>query len=120
MNTALLDIRDLTVHFDTPEGTAQAVVAASLSVAGGETLGLVVEPLITHQGLPRRDAMAKAVCWLDRVRIPDAKRRLHAYPHELSGGMRRRVVIAMAMICRPRGGDVCRPGGGACRNPGTF
>ena len=175
MNGALLDIRDLSVHFDTPEGIGRAVESVSLSVATGETLGLVgesgcgksvtalavvglvpspgriaagkiyfegddllragrerlrrirgrqigmifqepmtalnpvltigrqvAEPLVTHMGLSRDAALKKAARWLERVRIPSAQKRLKAYPHELSGGMRQRVMIAMAMICRPR------------------
>jgi oligopeptide/dipeptide ABC transporter ATP-binding protein len=62
----------------------------------------VAEPLRVHLGLSRGEALARAARWLDRVRIPSAKNRLTAYPHELSGGMRQRVMIAMAMICRPR------------------
>ena len=62
----------------------------------------VAEPLVTHLGMSRTAALKKAARWLDRVRIPSAEKRLGAYPHELSGGMRQRVMIAMAMICQPR------------------
>ena len=62
----------------------------------------VAEPLVAHLGVSRTDALKKAARWLDRVRIPSAEKRLGSYPHELSGGMRQRVMIAMAMICRPR------------------
>jgi oligopeptide/dipeptide ABC transporter ATP-binding protein len=62
----------------------------------------VAEPLVAHLGMSRTDALKKAARWLDRVRIPSAQKRLGSYPHELSGGMRQRVMIAMAMICRPR------------------
>ncbi|MFO7712956.1 ABC transporter ATP-binding protein [Desulfosarcina sp.] len=62
----------------------------------------VAEPLMVHSGLSRDAALKKATRWLERVRIPSAAKRLGAYPHELSGGMRQRVMIAMAMICRPR------------------
>ena len=176
MSDALLDIRGLSVHFYTPEGIGRAVEAVDLSVAPGETLGLVgesgcgksvttlavvglvpsppgrvvagevrfsgkdllqadpetlrrirgreigmifqepmtalnpvltigrqvAEPLVAHLGMSRSDALKKAARWLDRVRIPSAQKRLGSYPHELSGGMRQRVMIAMAMICRPR------------------
>lgn len=62
----------------------------------------VAEPLTAHFALSRAEARNKAARWLDRVRIPSARTRLDAYPHELSGGMRQRVMIAMAMICGPR------------------
>jgi len=176
LSDALLDIRGLSVHFFTPEGVGRAVEAVDLSIAPGETLGLVgesgcgksvttlavvglvpsppgrvvagevrflgrdllqadpetlrrirgreigmifqepmtalnpvltigrqvAEPLVAHLGMSRTDALKKAARWLDRVRIPSAQKRLGSYPHELSGGMRQRVMIAMAMICRPR------------------
>ncbi|MGE5502754.1 MAG: ABC transporter ATP-binding protein, partial [Ignavibacteriales bacterium] len=57
----------------------------------------IAEPLRLHLGLSDQDAMKRAKEWLDRVRIPDAERRLRQYPHELSGGMRQRVMIAGAM-----------------------
>jgi len=176
LSDALLDIRGLSVHFFTPEGIGRAVEALNLSIAPGETLGLVgesgcgksvttlavvglvpsppgrvvageirflgkdllqadpetlrrirgreigmifqepmtalnpvltigrqvAEPLVAHLGMSRTDAMKQAARWLDRVRIPSVEKRLGNFPHELSGGMRQRVMIAMAMICRPR------------------
>ncbi|MGD9308494.1 MAG: ABC transporter ATP-binding protein [Desulfosarcina sp.] len=62
----------------------------------------IIEPLMTHLGMSHGQAMKQAARWLDRVRIPPSAGRLDAYPHQLSGGMRQRVMIAMAMICRPQ------------------
>ena len=62
-------------------------------------LGEVVE---LHEGASRAEARKRALEVMEAVRIPDARNRLRAYPHEFSGGMRQRIVIAMALICRPR------------------
>ncbi len=62
----------------------------------------IAEPLRLHKGLSARDAEAEARAWLDRVKIPDAARRATQFPHELSGGMRQRVMIAAAMCCAPK------------------
>ena len=59
------------------------------------------EPLMIHQGLARRQAMEKAVELLKLVNIPAPERRVMQYPHELSGGMRQRVMIAIALACKP-------------------
>ncbi len=61
----------------------------------------IAEPLRLHLGMSDRDATAHAKDWIGRVRIPDAARRLSQYPHELSGGMRQRVMIAAAMAGGP-------------------
>jgi peptide/nickel transport system ATP-binding protein len=62
----------------------------------------VTEVMERHQGLSRKEAMPKAADLLDRVGIPDPKARLVNYPHQLSGGMRQRALIAMALACNPR------------------
>ena len=62
----------------------------------------IAEPLMTHQGLSKTEAWASGAAWLERVKIPMAKKRMQEYPHQLSGGMRQRVMIAMAMVCKPR------------------
>jgi oligopeptide/dipeptide ABC transporter ATP-binding protein len=65
----------------------------------GEQIAAVVR---AHLGLSRRDAQERALQTLADVRIPDPRRRYGAYPHELSGGMAQRVVIAIALACEPR------------------
>jgi peptide/nickel transport system ATP-binding protein len=61
----------------------------------------VAEPLRLHRGMNTADARKEAIALLDRVGIPDAARRMDAYPHQFSGGQRQRITIAMALACGP-------------------
>ncbi len=173
---ALLEVRDLTVEFQTEEGLLRAADGVSFSLEAGETLGLVgesgcgksvtsmsiprlvpqppgrivsgevlldgvdllklpvpelrrrrgkdigvifqepmtalsplkrvgeqiAEVVLLHTDAGRQQALADAREWLARVGIPDPERAMRAYPFELSGGMRQRVMIAMALVLKPR------------------
>ena len=61
----------------------------------------MAEVLMLHKGMGKAQAVAESVRMLDAVRIPDARGRVRLHPHEFSGGMRQRVMIAMALLCRP-------------------
>jgi peptide/nickel transport system ATP-binding protein len=61
----------------------------------------IIETLMLHEHMNRRDAKLRAIALLDRVGIPAARQRVDEYPHQMSGGMRQRVMIAMALACSP-------------------
>ncbi len=170
---SLIDVNNLGVQFQTPDGLVTAVNGVSFSLDRGQTLGIVGEsgsgksqavlammgllasngrasgaakfngqdllslppsqlnqirgnriamifqdpmtslnPYLTverqmtevlefHKGMTRRQARDGAIKALDAVKIPEAARRINMYPHEFSGGMRQRVMIAMALLCEP-------------------
>ncbi|MEL6515421.1 MAG: oligopeptide/dipeptide ABC transporter ATP-binding protein [Pseudomonadota bacterium] len=170
----LLDVTDLKVRFNTPDGVVNAVNGVSFALAQGEQLAIVgesgsgktqlafamlgllarngraegsvkvggqevlnlpeaelnhiraeqvamifqdpmtslnpylrvgdqmAEVLTLHKGQGKREALDESARMLDAVRIPDARSRLSMYPHEFSGGMRQRIMIAMALLCRPK------------------
>ncbi len=62
----------------------------------------IAEAVVRHEGISAAAGMARALDMLTRVRIPSPERRLKAYPHEMSGGMRQRAMIALALACRPK------------------
>jgi len=84
---------DISMIFQEPMTSLNPVLSVGRQIA--ETLAL-------HQGLSRRAALRRAAEMLELVRIPEARRRLDDYPHQLSGGMRQRVMIAMALACNPK------------------
>lgn len=62
----------------------------------------LTEVLILHKGMSRSQAFEESVRMLEAVKIPEARKRINMYPHEFSGGMRQRVMIAMALLCKPK------------------
>jgi peptide/nickel transport system ATP-binding protein len=92
---AMRDVRgnEISMIFQEPMTSLNPVLTVGRQIA---------ETLTLHQGLDRRAALAKAVDMLRLVHIPEAERRIAEYPHQLSGGMRQRVMIAMALACNPK------------------
>jgi len=85
--------RDLGMVFQDPLSSLNPVIPIGLQIT---------EVLERHRGMSRKAASTEATDLLDKVGIPDPSRRLSEYPHQLSGGMRQRALIAIALACRPR------------------
>jgi peptide/nickel transport system ATP-binding protein len=84
---------DMAMVFQDPQSSLNPTV----------TIGTqVTEVLLEHKELTRKEALAEAITLLDKVGIPDPARRVGEYPHQLSGGMRQRALIAMSLACSPR------------------
>lgn len=62
----------------------------------------LMEVLMLHKGMDHKTAFEESVRMLDAVKMPESRKRMNMYPHEFSGGMRQRVMIAMALLCRPK------------------
>ncbi len=85
--------KDISMIFQEPMTSLNPVMTVGRQIA---------ETLLLHEDMSRREALSRAVDILRLVRIPEAEQRLKEYPHQLSGGMRQRVMIAMALACNPK------------------
>jgi len=88
-----LRMKEIAIVFQEPMTSLNPVYTV------GEQIG---EALRLHEGLSKKDATDRAIEMLKRVKIPTPERRVHDYPHQFSGGMRQRVMIAMALSCGPK------------------
>jgi oligopeptide/dipeptide ABC transporter ATP-binding protein len=85
--------KDIGMIFQEPMTSLNPVLTVGAQIA---------EPLLRHEGLTRRDALARAAGLLDRVGIREPEKALARYPHQMSGGQRQRVMIAAAIACGPK------------------
>src|SRR5262249_1942679 len=85
--------KDIAMIFQEPMTSANPVITIGSQIA---------EVLLLHERLSAAQAWAKAIAMLRLVRVPDPEQRANEYPHQLSGGMRQRAMIAMALACNPK------------------